>query len=59
MAGGTRAAIVFDLVSQVAFNEYDVDSTNFYGFYFGDGELFNDDALTIGTILNEKNGLGL
>ena len=53
-AGGTRAAIVFDLVSQVAFNEYDVDSTNFYGFYFGDGELFNDDALTIGTILNEK-----
>jgi len=46
-AGGTRASIVFDLVSQIAFNEYDVASTNFYGFYFGDGEVFEDDAETI------------
>lgn len=51
-AGGTRAAIVFDLVSQVAFNEYDVQSTNFYAFYFGDGELFADDAKEIVEILD-------
>lgn len=50
--GGTRAAIVFDLVSQVAFNEYDTTSTNFYAFYFGDGELFADDAKQIVDIIN-------
>jgi uncharacterized sporulation protein YeaH/YhbH (DUF444 family) len=53
-AGGTRASIVFDLVSQVAFNEYDPESTNFYGFYFGDGELFDDDAREITEILAER-----
>lgn len=52
-AGGTRASIVFDLVARVAFNEYDPESTNFYGFYFGDGELFSNDAEEIGDILNK------
>lgn len=46
-AGGTQAAGVFDLVSQVALNEYDPSSTNFYSFYFGDGELFDNDPKTI------------
>jgi uncharacterized sporulation protein YeaH/YhbH (DUF444 family) len=46
-AGGTRASIVFELVSQIAFNEYDTNSTNFYAFYFGDGEVFEDDAKRI------------
>ena len=50
-AGGTRASIVFDLVSQVAFNEYESSSTNFYAFYFGDGEVFEDDAKSIVEIL--------
>jgi len=52
-AGGTKASIVFDLVSQVAFNEYDTSTTNFYGFYFGDGELFADDAKQIVEILSK------
>lgn len=43
-AGGTRAAMVFDLVAQIAASEYAAHATNFYGFYFGDGELFADDA---------------
>jgi len=50
-AGGTRAAVVFDLVSQIAFNEYESASTNFYGFYFGDGEVFEDDAKKIVDVL--------
>lgn len=45
--GGTQAAVAFDLVYQVAFNEYDISSTNYYAFYFGDGELFDDDARKI------------
>ncbi len=53
-AGGTRASPVFELVSQVAFNEYDVPATNFYGFYFGDGELFENDAGEIVEVLNES-----
>ncbi|MCB1050287.1 MAG: DUF444 family protein [Acidobacteria bacterium] len=53
-AGGTRAAMVFDLVSQVAFNEYDTQTTNFYAFYFGDGELFADDAKEIVEILEKS-----
>ncbi len=43
-AGGTRASAVFDLVSQVARNEYEINTTNFFAFYFGDGEVFHDDA---------------
>jgi uncharacterized sporulation protein YeaH/YhbH (DUF444 family) len=63
-AGGTRAAPVFDLVSQVAFNEYDVSSTNFYGFYFGDGEVFEGDSEEIVEILRDSmrpvfNSVGL
>ena len=50
-AGGTQASIVFDLVSQVARNEYDINSTNFYAFYFGDGEVFLDDAEEILNLL--------
>lgn len=50
-AGGTRAAMVFDLVSQIAMNEYNTSATNFYAFYFGDGELFADDAKEIVDIL--------
>jgi uncharacterized sporulation protein YeaH/YhbH (DUF444 family) len=53
-AGGTEAACVFDLIHQIAFNEYDIQTTNFYGFYFGDGELFGDDARKIGEILDTK-----
>ena len=50
-AGGTKASIVFDLVSQISYNEYDPESTNFYGFYFGDGELFSNDADDIKEII--------
>jgi uncharacterized sporulation protein YeaH/YhbH (DUF444 family) len=53
-AGGTRASIVFELVSQIAFNEYDTNSTNFYAFYFGDGEVFEDDAKRIVEILGSQ-----
>jgi uncharacterized sporulation protein YeaH/YhbH (DUF444 family) len=53
-AGGTRASIVFELVSQIAFNEYDANSTNFYAFYFGDGEVFEDDAKKIVEILGTQ-----
>jgi uncharacterized sporulation protein YeaH/YhbH (DUF444 family) len=53
-AGGTQAAPVFDLVGNIAFNEYDVESTNFYGFYFGDGELFSNDANDIVKLLDNQ-----
>lgn len=53
-AGGTYAAPVFDLIHKVAFNEYDVSSTNFYAFYFGDGEIFDDDVKAITQILTEN-----
>lgn len=53
-AGGTEAACVFDLINQIAFNEYEIQTTNFYAFYFGDGELFGDDAKKIGNILDSK-----
>jgi uncharacterized sporulation protein YeaH/YhbH (DUF444 family) len=52
-AGGTRASMVFELVSQIAFNEYDSKSTNFYAFYFGDGEVFEDDAKRIVEIVGD------
>lgn len=45
--GGTQAAPVFELVSKIAVSEYDPGSTNFYGFYFGDGELFDKDPKDI------------
>lgn len=51
-AGGTQASMVFDLVTQVARNEYDINSTNFYAFYFGDGEVFHDDAEQILQIID-------
>lgn len=53
-AGGTRAAPVFDLVSSIATSEYDPGSTNFYGFYFGDGELFDDDPTEIASIIGDR-----
>jgi len=53
-AGGTYASMAFELVSQIAFNEYDSESTNFYAFYFGDGELFDDDASKIAEILEDS-----
>ena len=37
----------------MAFNEYDAETTNFYGFYFGDGELFSTDADDIADILQK------
>jgi len=52
--GGTRASLVFDLVSNIAFNEYDSATTNFYGFYVGDGELFGNDAKEIVEIITEQ-----
>ena len=51
--GGTQAAPVFELVSNVAFNEYDPATTNFYGVYVGDGELFGNDAKDIVEILQD------
>ncbi|MFH2129446.1 MAG: DUF444 family protein [bacterium] len=51
--GGTRAAIVFELIYQIAFGEYDTGTTNFYGFYFGDGEIFGSDGQEIVQILKE------
>jgi uncharacterized sporulation protein YeaH/YhbH (DUF444 family) len=53
-AGGTEASSVFELINRIAFNEYDVRSTNIYGFYFGDGELFGDDARKIGQIIDNE-----
>jgi uncharacterized sporulation protein YeaH/YhbH (DUF444 family) len=53
-SGGTMASPSFELASDIATNEYDVDSTNLYLFYFGDGELFDDDADNIAKIINEK-----
>jgi uncharacterized sporulation protein YeaH/YhbH (DUF444 family) len=53
-AGGTRAAPVFELVQSVAMSEYDPSSTNFYGFYFGDGELFDDDPAQITSIIGDQ-----
>jgi uncharacterized sporulation protein YeaH/YhbH (DUF444 family) len=50
-AGGTLAAPVYHLVQQVATNEYDPNTTNFYAFYFGDGELFDEDAKEIVELL--------
>ncbi|MEL0328528.1 MAG: DUF444 family protein, partial [Deltaproteobacteria bacterium] len=47
------AAPVYQLIHRIATNEYDPASTNFYGFYFGDGELFDDDAKEIVKILEE------
>jgi len=54
VAGGTRASVVFDLVNEIARNEYDVGTTNYYGFYFGDGELFGNDSDNITDILKKK-----
>jgi len=52
--GGTRAAIVFELIYQIAFGEYDTGATNFYAFYFGDGEIFGSDGQEIATLLKES-----
>ncbi|PCI30431.1 MAG: hypothetical protein COB67_01935 [SAR324 cluster bacterium] len=52
--GGTQASIVFDLIYQIAFDEYDTSTTNYYGFYFGDGELFDDDTREIVKILSNS-----
>jgi uncharacterized sporulation protein YeaH/YhbH (DUF444 family) len=52
--GGTRAAIVFELIYQIAFGEYDTATTNFYAFYFGDGEIFGTDGQEIASILKEN-----
>jgi uncharacterized sporulation protein YeaH/YhbH (DUF444 family) len=51
ISGGTLAHVAFDFVYQLAFNEYDIGSTNYYVFYFGDGELFGDDARKIAEIV--------
>jgi len=53
-AGGTLAAPVYRLVQQIATNEYDPGTTNFYAFYFGDGELFDEDAKEIVGLLEEQ-----
>jgi uncharacterized sporulation protein YeaH/YhbH (DUF444 family) len=52
VAGGTRASVAFELVSAIATDEYDPASTNYYAFYFGDGELFGDDSEKIAEIIN-------
>jgi len=53
-SGGTRAAMVFELVGQIAASEYPPNATNYYGFYFGDGELFVDDANEIVDLVGEE-----
>lgn len=53
VAGGTRASVAFDLVNTVAREEYSPDVTNYYAFYFGDGELFGNDADDIFKIISE------
>jgi hypothetical protein len=52
--GGTQAAPAFDLISNIAFNEYDPATTNFYAFYVGDGELFGNDAKDIVKIMQDE-----
>ena len=42
------------MVSSIALSEYDPNSTNFYGFYFGDGELFEDDPKEILGIISDR-----
>lgn len=54
VAGGTRASVVFNLVNEIARNEYPVSTTNYYAFYFGDGELFGSDGDDIYDILKGK-----
>lgn len=53
-AGGTRAAMAFDLIARVARNEYDPATTNLYAFYVGDGELFHSDAAEIMDIVSAQ-----
>lgn len=53
-AGGTMAAPAFQQVCDIATTEYDPSTTNIYVFYFGDGELFGDDAENIADILEEN-----
>lgn len=53
-SGGTMASSVFELVHQVATNEYDPQSTNYYAFYFGDGEIFEDDAARILEVIQNQ-----
>ena len=53
-AGGTMAAPAFRQVCEIATTEYDPNTTNIYVFYFGDGELFGDDANDIAELLIEN-----
>jgi len=53
-AGGTRAASVFELVGDIARNEYNIGATNYYAFYFGDGELFDNDGVETVKIIKDK-----
>lgn len=52
-AGGTFAASAFEIVSQIALSEYDPISTNYYAFYFGDGEIFDDDSKEVLKLLED------
>jgi uncharacterized sporulation protein YeaH/YhbH (DUF444 family) len=52
--GGTTAAPAFELIAKVARNEYNVEETNFYTFYVGDGELYHQDAEDIVSILETE-----
>lgn len=54
-AGGTMAAPAFQQVCDIATTEYDPSTTNIYVFYFGDGELFGDDANNIAELLIENS----
>jgi uncharacterized sporulation protein YeaH/YhbH (DUF444 family) len=53
-AGGTEVAPVFKMVSRIALSEYDPRATNFYGFYFGDGEVFEEDQKEVKHVLEES-----
>jgi len=52
--GGTKAFPVFDQINNVALNEYNPATTNYYLFYFGDGEVFGNDAVDVLRIIRGK-----
>jgi len=54
-AGGTEALPAFELCNNIALSEYNPANTNFYLFYFGDGEVFEFDAESIRELLYQDS----
>ena len=53
--GGTRASVAFELANDIAKQEYPVNMTNYYCFYFGDGEIFGEDGKEIKNIIKDMD----